>query len=208
MRNRLQAVLLLVASSMVAAAAGQAQPAAGRPDMETLTLGGGCFWCIEAVFEELEGVTRVESGYSGGGVANPDYEAVSSGRTGHAEVVQVTFNPAVLSISDLLDVFFAMHDPTTLNRQGADIGTQYRSVIFFRTPAQEKAARESMARVEASKAYSNPVVTQIEPFQAFYLAEDYHQEYYRLHGSAPYCRFVISPKMEKLRKTFGTKLRR
>lgn len=176
--------------------------------METITLGGGCFWCIEAIFEELKGVTRVESGYSGGRVANPSYEAVCSGRTGHAEVVQVTFDPAVLPISDILDVFFAVHDPTTLNRQGADIGTQYRSVVFFRTPAQERAARESIARVEASKAYSNPVVTQLEPFQAFYLAEDYHQEYYRLHGSAPYCRFVISPKMEKFRKTFATKLRR
>lgn len=170
---------------------------------ETVTLGGGCFWCIEAVFEELRGVEKVESGYSGGASENPTYREVCSGATGHAEVVQVTFDPSVLSLADLLEVFFAIHDPTTLNRQGPDIGTQYRSVIFYRSPEQERAAREAIGKVDASREYKAPVVTQVIPFAAFYLAEDYHQEYYRLNGSAPYCRFVISPKVEKFRKKFA-----
>lgn len=176
-------------------------------NLETITLAGGCFWCIEAIFEEVNGVARVESGYSGGFVVAPTYEAVCAGHTGHAEVVQVTFDPAVLSLADLLDIFFAVHDPTTLNRQGPDMGTQYRSAVFFRTPTQEKATKEAIARVNASKAYPNPVVTEVAPFTAFYPAEDYHQEYFRLHGSAPYCRFVISPKVEKFRKAFAGKLR-
>ncbi|MGA9752578.1 MAG: peptide-methionine (S)-S-oxide reductase MsrA [Acidobacteriota bacterium] len=174
---------------------------------ETITLGGGCFWCIEAVFEELKGVEKVESGYSGGTVPNPSYEQVCTGRTGHAEVVQVTFDPAVISLGQILEVFFAVHDPTTPNRQGADVGPQYRSVIFYRSPEQRVAAEEAIRRLEAAKLYPRPVVTEVEPFQAFYEAENYHQEYYRLHGEAPYCQLVISPKMKKFREHFGALLK-
>ena len=169
---------------------------------ETITLGGGCFWCMEAVFQELKGVTSVESGYSGGTVAHPTYKDVCTGRTGHAEVVQVTFDPSVLPLHDLLEVFFALHDPTTLNRQGADVGTQYRSVIFYRTAKQREAAQEVIRELTAKKAYDAPIVTEVQPFQAFYKAEAYHQNYYRDNPDQPYCQLVISPKLAKFHKLF------
>ncbi len=170
--------------------------------MQVITLGGGCFWCIEAVFEEVRGVVKVESGYSGGHVANPTYQQVCTGETGHAEAVQITFDPDIVSLRDLLGIFFTVHDPTTLNRQGADVGTQYRSVIFFRDEAQKKAAESAIREVEREKLYSGPVVTEVVPFSAFYKAEAYHQEYYRDNPGQPYCRIVISPKVVKFRKKF------
>jgi peptide-methionine (S)-S-oxide reductase len=170
--------------------------------MQVITLGGGCFWCIEAVFEEVRGVVKVESGYSGGHVANPTYQQVCTGETGHAEAVQITFDPDIVSLRDLLGIFFTVHDPTTLNRQGADVGTQYRSVIFFRDEAQKKAAESAIREVEREKLYSGPVVTEVVPFSAFYKAEAYHQEYYRDNPGQPYCRIVISPKVAKFRKKF------
>jgi len=174
---------------------------------EVITLGGGCFWCIEAVFNELKGVDKVESGYSGGSVANPTYRQVCSGTTGHAEVVQVTFDPAVLSLKDVLGVFFTVHDPTTLNRQGPDTGTQYRSVIFYRNEAQKATAEQTIGEIQAAKLWKDPVVTEITPFKAFYKAEDYHQEYFKLNGEAPYCRLVIAPKMAKFREHYRDKLK-
>ncbi len=174
---------------------------------ETITLGGGCFWCIEAVFDALQGVLSVESGYAGGTTPNPTYRQVCSGTTGHAEVVQVTFDPAVISLKQILEVFFAVHDPTTLNRQGADIGTQYRSVIFYRNEEQKRVAQEVMGELTAAKAYPSPIVTELAPFDAFYIAEDYHQEYYAHNGSAPYCQVVIAPKMAKFRKLFKSQLK-
>ena len=175
---------------------------------ETITLGGGCFWCLEAVFQDLRGVTSVESGYSGGTVADPTYKEVCTGRTGHAEVVQVTFDPAVLRLRDLLEVFFALHDPTTLNRQGADVGTQYRSVIFYRTPEQRAIAEQVIAGLTAQKAFSAPIVTEVEPFKAFYKAEAYHQNYYRDNPDQPYCQLVISPKLAKFHKLFNSMVKK
>jgi peptide-methionine (S)-S-oxide reductase len=174
---------------------------------EVATLGGGCFWCIEAVFDELEGVKSVESGYSGGSVPNPSYEQVCTGRTGHAEVVQITFDPQEIPFRDILEVFFAFHDPTTLNRQGADVGTQYRSVIFYHSPEQKATAEQVVQELEAAKIWPGRIVTQIEPFEEFYMAEDYHQEYFRLHGQQPYCQIVIAPKMAKLREHYQQKLK-
>jgi len=167
---------------------------------ETATLGGGCFWCLEAVFQDLKGVERVVSGYSGGEVPEPSYELVCGGRTGHAEVVQVSFDPAVLSFRDLLQVFFSIHDPTTPDRQGADIGTQYRSAIFFHGPEQERVAREVIAEIDRAGVWDAPIVTEVTPFAAFYPAEDYHQEYFRRNPSQAYCRVVIAPKVAKFRK--------
>lgn len=169
---------------------------------ETITLGGGCFWCTEAVFEELKGVTKVESGYSGGAVINPSYEQVCSGKTGHAEVSQITFDPKVISLKQILEVYFTVHDPTTLNRQGNDVGTQYRSAIFYRSDEQKGVAQEVIKEIEAEKIWGGKIVTELAPFKAFYKAEDYHQEYYRLHGDAPYCQVVIDPKVAKFRKKF------
>ena len=174
---------------------------------ETITLGGGCFWCVEAVFDELQGVLSVESGYAGGTVANPTYRQVCTGTTGHAEVIQVTFDPAVIALRQILEVFFAVHDPTTLNRQGADIGTQYRSVIFYRDEEQKRVAQEVVGELTAAKAYPTPIVTELAPFDTFYVAEDYHQEYYAHNGSAPYCQVVIAPKMAKFRKLFKSQLK-
>ena len=167
---------------------------------EIATLGGGCFWCLEAVFQDLKGVERVVSGYSGGEVPEPSYELVCGGRTGHAEVVQVSFDPAVLSFRDLLQVFFSIHDPTTPDRQGADIGTQYRSAIFFHSPEQERVAREVIAEIDRAGVWDAPIVTEVTPFAAFYPAEDYHQEYFRRNPSQAYCRVVIAPKVAKFRK--------
>ncbi len=174
---------------------------------ETATLGGGCFWCLEAVFEQLRGVHKVESGYAGGHVANPTYEQVCGGDTGHAEVVQITFDPAIIAFDDILDVFFATHDPTTLNRQGVDVGTQYRSVIFCHSPRQKEAAERKIASLNGAKIWPSPIVTEIAPFQVFYGAEGYHQEYYRRHPSQQYCQVVISPKVAKFRKQFLAKLK-
>jgi peptide-methionine (S)-S-oxide reductase len=174
---------------------------------EVATLGGGCFWCLEAVFEPLRGVEKVESGYAGGHVAAPTYRQVCTGATGHAEVVQVTFDPAVLGFKDLLRVFFTLHDPTTLNRQGADVGTQYRSAVFYHTPEQKQAAEEVVAEVNASGAWGAPVVTEVTPFQAFFKAEGSHQGYFRNNGEQMYCRAVIAPKVAKLRKLFLDRLK-
>lgn len=171
------------------------------------TLGGGCFWCLEAVFEELQGVTKIESGYTGGAKANPTYRDVCGGDTGHAEVVQVTFDPAVVSFRDVLNVFFATHDPTTLNRQGADAGTQYRSAIFYHSPEQKQIAEQTITELNHAKIWDRPIVTQVVPLTTFYRAEDYHQEYYRSHPEEGYCQFVISPKVAKFRKQFAGKLK-
>lgn len=175
---------------------------------EAITLGGGCFWCIEAVFDELKGVERVESGYSGGSVANPTYQQVCAGTTGHAEVVQVTFDPRVLSLKELLEVFFTVHDPTTLNRQGADVGPQYRSVVFYRNPEQKAVAEQVIKEIQDAKLWKGPIVTELTPFKEFYKAENYHQEYYKRNGSQPYCRLVIDPKIAKLRAHYREKLKK
>src|SRR5690606_6143550 len=170
---------------------------------EIATLAGGCFWCLEAVFDQLKGVVSVESGYMGGHVPDPTYEAVCSGRTGHAEVVRVTFDPAELTYRDLLSVFFTIHDPTTLNRQGNDIGTQYRSAIFFHSEEQKRTAEGVVATLEAERLFRDPIVTEVVPASQFHLAEAGHQEYYeRVGGANPYCSFVIEPKVAKFRKLF------
>lgn len=174
---------------------------------QTITLGAGCFWCVEAVFEQIEGVTAVRSGYSGGLIEEPTYEAVCTGTTGHAEVVQLDYDPAVTSFEDVLQVFFISHDPTTLNRQGADEGTQYRSAIFYHTDEQQQIAEKVIAELNESKAFPNPIVTEVSAFKNFYEAEDYHQDYFELNGRAPYCRFVIVPKIEKVKKIFAEKLK-
>lgn len=176
---------------------------------EMATLAGGCFWCLEAVFDQLQGVQSVESGYMGGDSPNPSYEAVCTGQTGHAEVVRITFDPAVVSYRDLLAVFFTIHDPTTLNRQGNDRGTQYRSAIFFHTPEQEQAAREVIASLTAKALFSDRIVTQVVPATTFWQAEDYHQEYFERVGSQnPYCTFVVEPKVAKFRKHFTDRLKK
>jgi peptide-methionine (S)-S-oxide reductase len=174
---------------------------------EQATLGGGCFWCLEAVFEQLRGVEKVESGYSGGVVPNPTYRAVCRGDTFHAEVVQVTFDPAVITFRELLEVFFAIHDPTTLNRQGNDVGTQYRSAIFYHSPEQRATAEAVIAELTAARAWTDPIVTEVSPFTGFYKAEDYHQGYYRANPGQPYCSLVVSPKLAKARRAFAEKLR-
>jgi len=175
---------------------------------EIVTIGGGCFWCLEAIFNELRGVKKVVSGYSGGNVPNPSYQEVCTGVTGHAETVQITFDPLIISFNELLEVFFTIHDPTTLNRQGADVGTQYRSVIFYHTPEQKEIAKEVMAKIEAAKIWDAPVVTEITAFKTFYPAENYHQEYFLHNPDQPYCSVVIEPKVAKFRKQFLTKLKK
>ena len=174
---------------------------------ELATLGGGCFWCLEAVFQDLKGVERVVSGYAGGSVPDPSYEDVCTGRTGHAEVVQVTFDPAVLPYRDLLQVFFSIHDPTTLNRQGPDEGTQYRSAIFHHGPEQERVAREVIAELERRRIWDSPIVTEVTAAPPFYRAEQYHQEYFRRNPGQGYCRVVIAPKVAKFRKEHLTRLK-
>ena len=175
--------------------------------LETATLGAGCFWCVEAVFLELKGVHEVVSGYTGGTVQNPTYQQVCTGMTDHAEVVQISFNPAVISFSDVLHVFWRTHDPTTLNRQGADVGTQYRSVIFYHDEEQKAAAANSKRETDAAGLWEDPIVTEIVPAAKFYAAEEYHQDYYALNPYQPYCQIVIDPKLKKLRKEFGSKLK-
>jgi len=174
---------------------------------EITTLGGGCFWCLEAVFSELRGVENVVSGYSGGSVPNPSYQQICTGATGHAEVVQITFDPDIISFKELLEIFFTIHDPTTLNRQGADVGTQYRSVIFYRTKEQENVAREVIKEFEVSKIWRAPIVTELVPFKVFYPAEEYHQEYFKRNPDQMYCSVVISPKLAKFRKRYFRKLK-
>jgi peptide-methionine (S)-S-oxide reductase len=175
---------------------------------EVVTLGGGCFWCTEAVFDELKGVEQVESGYSGGSVPNPTYRQVCTGTTGHAEVNQITFDPTIISLKELLEVFFTVHDPTTPNRQGPDVGTQYRSVIFYRSPEQKAVAEQVINSLESAKLWGAPFVTEVVPFKAFYKAEDYHQEYFKLNGQQPYCRMVIAPKVAKFRQLYREKLKK
>jgi peptide-methionine (S)-S-oxide reductase len=184
-------------------------PPSASPDAgaaaETITLAGGCFWCLEAVYERVRGVLAVESGYSNGHAANPNYEQVCGGDTGHAEVVRVRFDPAQIGLREVLEIFFTIHDPTTLNRQGNDVGTQYRSGIYFHTPAQEAVAREVIA--EANAAHGGRVVTELEPERNYSRAEDYHQHYFANHPNQGYCAFVVAPKVEKFRKTFASRVR-
>ena len=172
----------------------------GSSHTEVATLGGGCFWCLEAVYQELRGVEKVESGYSGGDVPHPTYRQVCSETTGHAEVVQVTFDPDEVSYRDILDVYFTIHDPTTLNRQGADVGTQYRSAIFYHTEDQKRVAEEAISDLQTEGIWNNPIVTEVVPFDEFYVAEDYHQDYFRNNGFQPYCQVIIAPKVAKFRK--------
>jgi peptide-methionine (S)-S-oxide reductase len=174
---------------------------------EIATLGGGCFWCLEAVFDELRGVQEVVSGYSGGTVPDPTYEQVCTGTTDHAEVVQVTFDPEDVSFREILEVYYSIHDPTTLNRQGADVGTQYRSVIFYHTPEQKRVAEEVIAQLDEAGVWNDPIVTEATPASAFYAAEDYHQEYFRRNQSQPYCQIVVAPKVAKFRKQHLDKLK-
>jgi peptide-methionine (S)-S-oxide reductase len=175
--------------------------------MPTLTLAGGCFWCLETIYERLRGVERVVSGYTGGRRANPTYEQVCSGATGHAEAIQVTYDSSVISDREMLEIFFAFHDPTTLNRQGPDVGTQYRSAIFYNSPEQEQLAREVIAELERNATFDRPIVTELKPLDVFYPAEPGHQEYYRRHPTQPYCAAVIGPKVAKLRAGYGGKIR-
>ena len=177
-------------------------------NLQVATLAGGCFWCIEAVFDELKGVVSVESGYSGGHVANPSYRAVCTGMTGHAEAVQITFDPSVISFHDILKVFFTVHDPTTLNQQGADVGTQYRSAIFYHDEEQKRVAEEVIKEISEAKIWKDPIVTEVTKFDQFYMAEDYHQEYYANNPFQPYCRVVIAPKVTKFRAKYFDQLKK
>lgn len=177
-------------------------------NIEIATLGAGCFWCIEAVFQQLEGVFKVESGYTGGKYPNPTYREVCGGRSGHAEVAQITFDASVITFTDLLEVFWQTHDPTTLNRQGADKGTQYRSSIFYHNEGQKAISEEYKKKLDESGAFNDPIVTEISPLKEFYVAEDYHQNYYNDNGSQPYCSFVVKPKVDKVKRVFREKLRK
>ncbi|MDR7128297.1 peptide-methionine (S)-S-oxide reductase [Algoriphagus sp. 4150] len=175
--------------------------------LNLITLGAGCFWCVEAVFQRLQGVEKVISGYSGGFVANPTYQEICTGTTGHAEVIQVYYDPSVISLAELLEVFWATHDPTTLNRQGADAGPQYRSSIFYHNPEQEKLAKTIKDQLNDTKVFDDPIVTEISAFTNFYPAEEYHRDYYNQNGAQPYCQFVIKPKIDKLKKFFAERLK-
>ena len=174
---------------------------------EVATLAGGCFWCLEAAFQDLKGVDEVQSGYAGGHVANPSYEDVCTGTTGHAEVVQITFDPTVVSFNDLLHVFFTIHDPTTLNRQGGDVGTQYRSAVFYHTPEQKAVTDNVIKELAAEHVWDDPIVTEVKPLEAFYPAEQYHRDYYRRNPNQGYCSAVIAPKVAKVRKFYFDKLK-
>jgi peptide-methionine (S)-S-oxide reductase len=176
-------------------------------NLQTAILAGGCFWCLEAVFDRLDGVESVESGYMGGHVDRPTYRQVCEGSTGHAEVVRITFDPEKTSFTELLDVFFTVHDPTTLNRQGNDVGTQYRSAIFYTSEEQRSQAEEAIARLNASRAFPAPIVTSVEPAKEFFMAEDYHQEYFANNSYQPYCQFVVAPKVKKFQEKFGEKMK-
>lgn len=201
-------LFLVVAASPAKAVAGPTgtnEQEASR--METITLGGGCFWCVEAVFQELKGVTKIVSGYAGGTVPNPTYEAVCSGRTGHAEVAQISFDPAVISLPEVLEVFWKTHDPTTLNRQGNDVGTQYRSIVLYSNEEQKQTVEAYKKKLDESGAFNRPIVTEIKPLTTFYPAEAYHQNYYRTNPNQGYCQYVIVPKLDKFRKVFKDKLK-
>jgi peptide-methionine (S)-S-oxide reductase len=174
---------------------------------ESIVLGAGCFWCVEAIFDQMKGIESVESGYMGGSVKNPEYREVCSGNTGHAEVVKLIFDPELVSLKEILEVFFQVHDPTTLNRQGADVGTQYRSVIFYASDAQKETALAVKRQLTIAKIWKNPIVTEISAAVVFYKAENYHQDYYNLNGDNPYCSAVITPKIEKFKKVFSDKLK-
>jgi peptide-methionine (S)-S-oxide reductase len=178
------------------------------PKFEIATLAGGCFWCLQPVFQDLKGVEKVEVGYTGGQLANPSYEAVCTDTTGHAEAVRITFDPQTVPYVDLLRIFFSVHDPTTLNRQGADEGTQYRSAIFFHTPEQEKSARQVIAEVNDAEVWRHPIVTEVQPVRTFYRAEEYHQDYFLKNPNAGYCRAVVAPKVAKFRKQFADRLKK
>jgi len=180
---------------------------AENTELALATFGTGCFWCTEAIFQRLKGVSKVVSGYAGGTVKNPTYKDVCSGLTGHAEVIQITYDPKLISFPELLEVFWQTHDPTTLNRQGADVGTQYRSVIFYHTKEQKQLAESYKKKLTESGAFDDPIVTEISPLTEYYPAEDYHQNYYNLNGSAPYCSYVIQPKVDKFKKVFKAKLK-
>lgn len=195
--------LTLLLMSIAAMHTAQAQ----TPQRESLVLGGGCFWCLEAVYDQVRGVESAVSGYAGGEVPNPTYKQVTGGRTGHAEVVEITFDPSVVSRDTLLDVFFTIHDPTTLNRQGNDVGPQYRSIAFYANEAQKKSIDDAIARTAASGEWRGNLVTEVQPLKAFYAAEDYHQEYFELNGEQPYCSLVIAPKVAKFKKRFAAILK-
>jgi peptide-methionine (S)-S-oxide reductase len=199
--------LLLASVTLMSAAQALTKNSSMEKSLALATFGSGCFWCTEAIFQRVTGVTKVESGYSGGKVKNPTYREICTGLTGHAEVVQLTYNPEEVSFDELLEIFWQTHDPTTLNRQGADVGTQYRSVIFYHTPEQKQRAEKFKQLLTTSGAYDRPIVTEISPFTEFYKAEDYHQNYYNLNGSASYCTYVIQPKLEKFQKAFKDKLK-
>ncbi len=186
----------------------QNNKSAKQINLETVTLGGGCYWCVEAVYENLNGVKSVVSGFSGGKTINPSYKEVCTGRTGHAEVVQITYDKTITNLDEILKVFFTVHDPTTLNRQGADVGTQYRSIIFYHNEHQKQAAQKIIAALNKAKVYDSPIVTTVEPFTKFYKAEPYHQDYYENNMDQPYCRMVIQPKIDKFEKVFKDKLKK
>ena len=179
-----------------------------KKKMEIATLGGGCFWCTEAIYKEFKGVESVTSGYAGGDIINPSYREVCTGETGHAEVVEIEFDPSVVSFQQILEVFFSTHDPTTLNRQGADVGTQYRSVIFYHNEEQKRIAEEIIEQLNNEKVFNKPVVTEVSPWKNFFKAEDYHQDYFENNSSQAYCQFVIVPKLNKFRKTFNDQLKK
>jgi peptide-methionine (S)-S-oxide reductase len=200
--------MILTASILTAQNTSTVKGKAMEPKLEVVTLGAGCFWCVEAVYQRLEGVEKVESGYSGGTVKNPTYEQVCTGKTGHAEVIQVTFDPQKIPFKELLEVFFRTHDPTTLNKQGADVGTQYRSAIFYRTEEQKSIAEQVKKETDAAKIWDAPTVTEISPFLGFYKAEEYHQDYYNQNSYQPYCMMVINPKLSKFKKEFAGKLKK
>jgi peptide-methionine (S)-S-oxide reductase len=206
-----KSILVAFLAGLAAFATAQAPKTNPKPmtssKEQLATFGGGCFWCTEAIFLSVKGVNKVESGYSGGTVKNPTYKEVCTGLTGHAEVTQITFDPAVVSYEDLLEIFWNTHDPTTLNKQGADEGTQYRSVIFYHDENQKKVADQYKAQLEASKVFPNRIVTEISPLTNYYPAEDYHQNYFALNPNAGYCQYVIRPKVEKFRKQFQKKLK-
>ena len=179
----------------------------GGKRLETATLGGGCFWCLEAVFERLQGVEKVVSGYTGGPVPDPSYEQVCSGLTGHAEVIQISFDPSLLPYRELVEIFFAFHDPTTLNRQGNDVGTQYRSAIYYHSPEQERTAREVIEQLQRDRTWDDPIVTELTPLGRFYPAEEYHQQYFQRNPTRMYCQAVVAPKVAKLRREYAGRLR-
>jgi len=205
-----QLFIILLGSAMFSLESAKDMPAENNEisDFEFATFGAGCFWCVEAVFERVMGVESVISGYAGGNVKNPTYREVTSGLTGHAEVAQIKFDPAVISYAELLEIFWKTHDPTTMNRQGADVGTQYRSAIFYHDDNQKKLAESYKNKLDQSGAFVNPIVTEITPYTEFYVAEDYHQEYYENNANQPYCQYVIVPKLDKLEAVFADKLKK